>query len=181
MPAEHSLLVNDQGKNERLKCYFSLLDGTRQELWVESSGLSMLPLFYRGVKVHIKTEIGDPQPGDIVVFHRMNKFIGHRVIQCDSSTGQYLTKGDTLFYFDAPCHKEEVLGLVDMVEKRGKQIAVLRDLDVARLSGYLGRLLETVLNWMPAWFKFLMYFGAFLPGMIFLRTRRLMSFKKILE
>jgi hypothetical protein len=165
-------------KNERLKCYFSLLTEEGKDFWVESSGLSMLPLFYRGVRVHIITEIDDPQRGQIAVFHRENKFIAHRIISINNDTGQYITKGDTLFYFDGPSSKEEFLGLVDQVERHGKIISVQSEPDLAHLSGKLGSILVTKLHWLPDWIKFLFYFAVFLPGFAAIRSKRWLALKK---
>jgi len=165
-------------KNERLKCYFSLLTEGGKDFWVESSGLSMLPLFYRGIRVHIITEIDDPQPGQIVVFHRENKFIAHRIISINHDTEQYTTKGDTLFFFDGPSSKEEFLGLVDLVERRGKIVSVQSDPELAHLSGKLGWILLTKLHWLPDWIKFLFYFTVFLPGFAAIRSKRWLAPKK---
>jgi hypothetical protein len=170
---------NEAEKNERLKCYFSLLSEQGKDFWVESSGLSMLPLFYRGVRVHINTEIGDPQPGQIVIFHRKKKFIAHRIISYNHTSGYFSTKGDTLFYYDGPTRKEEFLGLVDLVEKRGKISIVYRDPELANLSGKLGLILLTKLNWLPLWIKFLLYFVAFLPGFTAIRSKRWLAAKKV--
>jgi hypothetical protein len=165
-------------KTERLKCYFSLLSGDSKNFWVESSGLSMLPLFYRGVRVHIITDVGNPKPGQIVVFHRENKYIAHRIIYFNHTTGFYTTKGDTLFHFDGPTSKDEFLGFVDLVEKRGIISTVQSDPEIASLSGKLGMILLTKLDWLPNWVKFLFYFAAFLPGFLVIHAKKLMTSKK---
>jgi hypothetical protein len=177
MPAIHSP-ESEEEKNERLKCYFSLLSEGEKEFWVESSGLSMLPLFYRGIRVHINTKVEDPQPGQIVVFHRSNKFIAHRLINFNHETGHYTTKGDTLFFFDGPSTKEDFLGVVDLVKRRGKIVPVRNEPELAHLSGKLGVLLLTKLRLLPDWIKFLFYFTWFLPGFAVIHFKRWLASKK---
>jgi hypothetical protein len=169
---------SEEEKNERLKCYFSLLSEEGKDFWVESSGLSMLPLFYRGVRVHINTKFTEPQPGQIVVFHRSDKFIAHRLINFNHETGHYTTKGDTLFFFDGPSNKGDFLGVVDLVERHGKILPVRNDPELAHLSGKLGLILATKLHRLPNWIKFLFYFVMFLPGCGVIRCKRWLAPKK---
>lgn len=158
------LQESDQEKTERLKCYFSLLSEKNEEIWVNSKGLSMLPLFYRGVKVRIDPDIEKYKVGSVVVFHRENKYIAHRIISHSPNHNFFATKGDTQFYFDEPVKKEELLGLVTNIKKGNKEFHVEINQEISRLSGGLGRQLYEKLDWLPDWLKFLYYFFFFIPG-----------------
>ncbi len=160
----HDEQVNTFKEAERLKCYMELLAQSNEGIWVGSSGLSMLPLFYHGVEVHINPKTNDIDIGDVIVFNRDNKFIAHRVLSPITREGQLLTKGDTLFYLDAPVHQEEILGIVDYTRKKGKVILVERDRRMSKLSGTLGHMLVDRFSFLPDWAKFLLYFSLFLPA-----------------
>ena len=153
-----------EGKTERLKCYFSLLAENDEEIWVESKGVSMLPLFYRGVNVCIDPAREDFEVGSIVVFYRENKYIAHRIISYLPEKDTFSTKGDTLFFFDPPVKRDELLGMVVKIKKGNREIPVCSNEKISKLSGKLGKILENKLRWLPDWLKFLYYFFFFIPG-----------------
>ncbi len=138
----------------------------------------MLPYFYKGVRVHINTDIDEFKIGHIVVYHNKDKFTAHRIVNYDSQSDLYTTKGDTLFYFDSPRKKENFLGLVDRVEKRGKSYSVNTNPTIARLSSHLGNRLKTTLDWLPDWLKFLYYFSIYMPDAIVINLKKKASTKK---
>jgi len=163
----------NQEKTDHLKCYFSMLGENQNGFWVDSRGLSMLPIFYQGVRVHIDTDIENFEIGEIAVFYRNNKFIAHRIVGLDSGKDLYITKGDTLFFFDEPVKKDELLGKVDFVMKRGRKVSVSVDRKMADISRKIGRPLTRGLQWMPGWLKFLYYFTFFIPSyLIYSLTRQ---------
>lgn len=164
--------INDNLSAEQLKCYIELSTEAHGGLWVQSSGLSMLPVFYRGVEVHIRPLHEPIEKGDVVVFHRDNKFVAHRVIGFDKQNNHYHIKGDTLFFPDIPASKEEILGIVDFTRKKGKITPVVRDAALAKLSGSLGYLLVHRLGLIPDWLKFMLYFLFFSPAFLTLKMRR---------
>ncbi len=153
----------DQGKTDLMKVYFSMLSENEEGFWVESQGLSMLPIFYRGVKVHIEPDSDSFEVGDIVVFHQNDKFIAHRIVGYNHRDALYVTKGDTLYFFDPPISKKRFLGKVDYVLKRGKRFPVTADRRLAEVSNKIGQQLLNSLHWLPSWLKFLYYFLLFIP------------------
>ncbi len=163
---------NNQKKNfqyaEIMECYLELLAQSDDGIWVESSGLSMLPYFYGRSMLHINPKMTAVQAGDIAVFHRNDTFVAHRVLASDGE-GRYLMKGDSLFFPDGSVHHDELLGIVDFVRKRGKTTAVKRDTSMANLSATLGSLVVYRMRYIPSWCKFLLYFSLFIPGFIFIR------------
>lgn len=156
-------MESSQEKSDRLKCYFSMLGESDDGFWVESKGVSMLPIFYKSVRVHVNTEANTFNIGDVVVFHQTNKFVAHRIVAFDSPNNMFVTKGDTLYFFDGPVTGTDILGKVDFVLKRGKKHPVLSDKKIAEISRKIGQQLSDKLNWLPFWLKFIYYFTFFIP------------------
>lgn len=164
--------TDSQTDNDRLTGYFELLAETGDGIWVESCGLSMLLTFYRGVEVHVTPIPESVCRGDIVVFFRDNKFIAHRVLFFNNDTDTCQTKGDTLFFSDPPIHKEDILGIVDRIRKKGKEAPITGDPAIANLSGMIGAVLAKQLRFFPIWLKFITYFCIFSPLYLLLLSRR---------
>ncbi len=138
---------------------------------MECRGVSMLPTFYRGTRVCLEPDSENYEVGDIVVFHRYDKYIAHRIVDYDGTNDIFVTKGDTLFFFDGPVRREEILGLVTRVKKGNTIVPVANNKAVARLSNRIGRNLHGRLSRLPRWLKFLYYFSLFIPGYLRLWLR----------
>lgn len=159
-------------KSALLKCYFSLQAETKKAIWLGALGKSMLTLFRQGDRVRIQTDADTFQVGQVVVFFRCDKMFAHRIVDYDPHADLWITKGDTLFFFDRPIKQSEFLGQIDCIEKKGRRYPVDTDLETAHLSATLGNRLIHQLNFLPNWLKFLYYFSFFIPGYLWLKIQR---------
>lgn len=88
----------------------------------KASGISMMPLIVAGDKLFVeKVNFQDVHIGDILVFNKNSKFIGHRVA---FKIGQkIITKGDNVYWTDGTVRPKDVLGRLAVVKhKDGKTI-----------------------------------------------------------
>lgn len=159
-------------KSEQLKCYFSLQAETKEAIWLDTVGASMLTLFRKGDKARIQPDIDNYQIGQVVIFFRNNKMYAHRIVDYVSKTDQWITKGDTLFYFDQPVNQSELLGQIDCIRRGERSFPVGTDLEMTHLSATLGQKVSHQLHRMPNWLKFLYYFTLFIPGYLSLQIKR---------
>lgn len=159
-------------KKERLQCYFSLLTQEDNVVWIDAVGYSMLPLFWPGCRLRLNTSLDSLELGHVVVFPGGKKLIAHRIVGRDAETKRWIAKGDTLYFFDQPVDEDEIFGVVDFVDQRGKHLWVGTDSAVARLSARLGRRLEDSLNWLPVVAKKIYYYTLFFPGFLAIQLKK---------
>src|SRR4030042_3995951 len=105
--------------------------GTLRELWQQSNeshwlpvcGTSMLPLLREGDRILVSHELSEVQQGDILVFQREEGLVAHRCVRITRRPVEgriYQTKGDNCANFDSPLSAAEVLGVVNLVSRDGK-------------------------------------------------------------
>jgi signal peptidase I len=106
--------------------------GTLRELWQQSNeshwlpvcGTSMLPLLREGDRILVSHELSEVQQGDILVFQQEEGLVAHRVVRITKNNGErriYQTKGDNCAKLDSPLSEAEVLGVVNLVSRDGKE------------------------------------------------------------
>jgi len=106
--------------------------GTLREVWQQSAethwlpvrGSSMLPLLHERDRILVSHQLSGVKRGDILVFQQGDGLVAHRVVSITRSHGSkcvYQTKGDNCTTFDAPLSAVEVLGLVDVISRNGKE------------------------------------------------------------
>jgi signal peptidase I len=83
----------------------------------------MLPLLREGDAVLVAYGRDQIQRGNVVLFRQKGKLVAHRVWKITQDDGGpiLVTKGDSLFTFDAPLPKERIVGRVVAVERNGRQ------------------------------------------------------------
>lgn len=88
---------------------------------VPIEGESMRPFLRSGDSVRVSWETkGLPREGEIVCFRSQEgKWIVHRVIGVDETTGQFLTKGDFAIQLD-PLASNVLWGRCEAVQKKGR-------------------------------------------------------------
>ena len=161
-----------ESKKEGLKAYFSLLTQEDTVLWFDGGGYSMLPLFWPGCRVRMNIRFERLEIGQVAVFSSGNKLIAHRLVEYDPTQNTWITKGDTLHFFDQPVEEGNILGIVDFIDQYGKQLWVGSDPAVARLSAKLGRTLENNLGWLPTICKKVYYLLFFAPCFVTIQMKK---------
>jgi hypothetical protein len=84
----------------------------------------MLPLLRDGDRILVSHQLSGVQRGDILVFQQGDGLVAHRVVSITRGPGNrhvYRTKGDNCTTFDAPLSTAEILGLVDVISRDGKE------------------------------------------------------------
>jgi hypothetical protein len=110
--------------------------------------------------------------GQVVVFPDGKKLVAHRLIRFDTEKGKLITKGDTLHFFDTPVDEQDIVGVVDFIDQKGKRLWVGADPAVAQLSARLGHTLEHKLSWLPPIFKKAYYLSIFAPCFITIQMKK---------
>jgi len=90
-------------------------------------GASMGPVIRDGDLVHVRRAAADEAAaGDIVVVETGEFLRAHRLVKKVSrETERLATQGDTLLYLDEPVHPDNLLGVVETVEKPdGKKLCL---------------------------------------------------------
>ncbi len=88
---------------------------------IKAQGTSMLPNIWPGEVLHIlRVPVEQFAPGQIAVFYREQRICAHRVISVTHKPFAVLTQGDRLSTADAPITKDELLGVVTGVRRRGR-------------------------------------------------------------
>ena len=88
------------------------------------TGTSMLPIVWPGDILTVSThDAAKALPGDIVLFHRGDKLVAHRVIERTIGPNgiRWVTRGDAVGDNDAPVSSEELLGRVTAVERGSRR------------------------------------------------------------
>ncbi|MFW5852358.1 MAG: signal peptidase I [Bacteroidota bacterium] len=101
--------------------------GRYNTISIISAGLSMFPM----LKPHNTLIIEKVSPesiscGDVIVFSRPDKTIGHRVIaiQKNGSDYSFITRGDNCKHADLPVHQKDVIGRVTGYIRADKQYSL---------------------------------------------------------
>lgn len=161
-----------ESKKEGLKAYFSLLTQDDTMFWFDGGGYSMLPLFWPGCRVRMNIRFESLEIGQVAVFSSGNKLIAHRLVGYDPTQNTWITKGDTLHFFDQPVEEVDILGIVDFIDQYGNHLWVGSDPAVARLSAMLGRTLENNLGWLPTICKKVYYLLLFAPCFVTIQMKK---------
>jgi hypothetical protein len=161
-----------ESKKEGLKAYFSLRTQDDTVLWFDGGGYSMLPLFWPGCRVRMNIRFERLEIGLVAVFSSGSKLIAHRLVGYDPTQNTWITKGDTLHFFDQPVEEGNILGIVDFIDQYGKHLWVGSDPAVARLSANLGHALENNLGWLPTICKKVFYFIVFIPCFVIVQIKK---------
>jgi hypothetical protein len=91
----------------------------------KATGYSMCPLIMDGDVVTLSARAEDRlRLGDVVAFMRKGAqtLIVHRIV--GRKDGRYLTKGDNVTTCDGYTHRDDILGRVEYVERRGRRICL---------------------------------------------------------
>ena len=97
---------------------------SKESHWLPVRGISMLPLLREGDRILVSHQLSGVQQGDILVFQREEGLVAHRVVRITRSPVEgciYQTKGDNCANFDSPLFAAEVLGVVNLVSRDGKE------------------------------------------------------------
>ena len=107
------------------------------QLRLRVTGASMLPALLPGDVLQFQScDAEQTEPGDVILFHRDQRLVVHRV-RSKTSEG-LLTQGDALAQPDAPVSDAHVIGKVIAINRRG---ITLKHPRRSGLSLYLSRLL----------------------------------------
>jgi signal peptidase I len=90
---------------------------------IQVEGRSMLPLIKAGDKVILRScKNKAPRKFDIVAYEREGKIFLHRIIKVFEN-GTCICKGDNLLRSDKKVQKNELIGLVEIIERKsGKEL-----------------------------------------------------------
>ncbi|MGH9493624.1 MAG: S24/S26 family peptidase [Candidatus Sulfotelmatobacter sp.] len=113
------------GESHALKCELAgevLRSSGRLRLRV--GGWSMLPSIFPGDTLVIeRSECGDVEEGDIVLFSRDRRLFAHRVVKrARPSEPDIVTRGDAMSTADPVVGGKEMLGRVVLIQRNGKSI-----------------------------------------------------------
>lgn len=107
-------------KSEKIRDVFlDILNEMGQPINVKVHGWSMIPAFREGDKLVLALN-KDVRVGDIIIFNREGDLIAHRLMR--SFKDEYLTKGDSLWYFDPLVKKNDILGKVTGIKRADRII-----------------------------------------------------------
>ena len=77
--------------------------------------------------------------GDILFYrHSLGFYIAHRLIK-KSDSGDMLTRGDNLYYYDQPVSIEQLMGRVTQIDRGNKRLT---------LTGGIGRVFGCLIAWL---------------------------------
>jgi hypothetical protein len=164
--------MHSKSDGESVKEYISLISQGVTVIWFDASGYSMLPLFWPGCRIRMNLCRERLEVGQVAVFPDGKKLVAHRLIRFDTDKGKWITKGDTLHFFDVPVDEQDIVGIVDFIDQKGKHLWVGADPAVAQLSAQLGRTLEDTLSWLPSIFKKAYYLSIFAPCFITIQMKK---------
>ena len=81
----------------------------------------MVPILWPGDLVFVRScDFSQLEPGMVIVFRQSEKLVIHRVIRCKD--GAVITRGDARARLDSPVHREDVVGRVEEVFRKGKPV-----------------------------------------------------------
>jgi signal peptidase I len=89
------------------------------------SGVSMEPTITDGEVVRVRPVSAEQiRRGDVIVFHMEGRLVAHRVSRVlkSGSEGLFVTRGDAMQESDLPVSADQILGVVDSVERSGKAV-----------------------------------------------------------
>lgn len=116
----------------------------------------MLPTFKPGQVLYIHPEGNTPRPGDVVVYRFRDSYVVHRVKAIKG--GELITRGDNNLYEDTPVKFNQVIGVVEKKEDKGK-IENIRvnwmALLIVRLRWVLRQFFKRMLPWLGAPYRWL--------------------------
>jgi signal peptidase I len=104
-----------------------LLESHRGDFWTVVKGGSMLPLIKDGDRVHVHPLPGLPQRGDILVFHRADGLVAHRLLRLSAATegeNVCLTQGDNTLTPDPPLSLNHVVGRAVTLSRGEKELCL---------------------------------------------------------
>lgn len=88
------------------------------------NGWSMLPAVMPGDTIVLeRASIDDVAEGEIVLFHREERFFVHRAGRKADDKSELQTRGDAMIRPDAPVKRHELLGKVLWIERNGRCLA----------------------------------------------------------
>lgn len=92
---------------------------SRINLRIPVRGFSMFPVLSTGDSV-IVSSVDNLKKGDIILFRKDENIVCHRVMKIISREGKvfYVTRGDSLFYDDAPVSVDDIIGKVSIIERK---------------------------------------------------------------
>ncbi len=109
--------------NKHRRCFNVLKQLNNDRSAVKVHGGSMGPFIRDGdIIITKRVDPKDMASGDIILYHRREKFCVHRIIRKSKENGKtvFFTKGDRLYHFDAPVDEKQILGKVIAVKKKNK-------------------------------------------------------------
>ncbi len=119
-------LVDKSSKSfANLMAFSEVLLAEGKTIKVTAGGYSMFPFLRKGDMVYInKCKTSEYEPGDIVVFKTPEKFIAHRILSINKkgSSLTIISKGDSLIKYDTKVIKEQLLGKIIRVKRKGNYI-----------------------------------------------------------
>jgi hypothetical protein len=98
---------------------------------IPASGYSMFPILRPGDKVVVSPikEIDLITPGDVIVVHRENSFIMHRLVEIRkerSGVVKYLLQGDCMMSPDSPLSPDHLAGIAVSYFRRNRKKIITR-------------------------------------------------------
>jgi signal peptidase I len=184
---DHNLkLDGDISRYSRLALHITRSDqASDKPVMLQVVSGSMSPLLQPGDSIYMEfTPPESLKRGDIVVFHKGDTLVTHRLISI--SPRGCLTKGDALLRCDPPIDRTDIAGRVVAFDHKGKviRLAGWRWRVLNRMSGLFGSLEAQAVflgdkiirrdRWahMPAWFHFLIRSGSWIlraPAMLLIK------------
>ena len=99
----------------------AIRSGTRTSFTIR--GGCMWPTLRTGDRVSVAALRREPEVGDVLVCYRGTHLVAHRVVQHhrDAQGQSWIRcRGDAALHLDAPIRAEDVLGIVEAVERAGR-------------------------------------------------------------
>jgi signal peptidase I len=127
------------------------------ELRLQVEGWSMLPSIWPGDVLIVKrVDFSKVAEGEIVLFRRNRRLFAHRVVRSEGS--DIVTRGDSMAAPDSPVEKDEIMGRVSSIIRRGKSLQPRTSLrigerviaDLVQRSEFAARLLVRASELMQA-------------------------------
>lgn len=115
----------------------------------------MIPAIFPGDALIVRHEpMAEAHCGDVVLWARDGKFCAHRVVGIGASetsekADALITRGDALEANDPAIHRDEFLGRIHAIERRGKRIEIVgRQSSALRALAYIARRSDFAARWL---------------------------------
>lgn len=151
----------------RLFLESALQDGRRA--WFRAEGRSMFPFFHPGEKIGLAPVSGPLEVGQVVAASDGENIKVHRLLERLPREQTWLMKGDFRVGFDRPVRSDDILGVVDRVERKGRIREIGPSPALAALSLKLGRFCGGVPGRSGSRIAGLIYQAIFLPAALWIR------------